>query len=298
MRKLRNTLAMISAALLLTVSFTACGNADEGSEDNNNAGNGTSAAGTSDNTTADGKRVVKVGIGKTVLPFSGLNDDEELEGYDYDLLKEIEPLLADKYQFEYYPDEFSNILIGLDTSLYDVAVHHYGYTAERAEKYLYADEASMYFGNFLVGYSYNIDPLTDDPTSIAGLHIAAQKGSMAETLLTNYNDEHPGQEVIIEDWDDMTVMVDSVRNGLFDGWCASAYDIADNNAKYGDFLIPSEFSLSAADYNCGTYFIYSIGDDELKNDIDAAIVQIRDEGKLLEFSEKWLGGDYTQNPNA
>lgn len=302
MRSVKNTLAFISAAALLAVSFASCGSSEESSSES--SAKESSAAVTekaddeSESAASGDQKTVKIGIGKAVLPFSGLNDDEKLEGYDYDILKEIEPLLEDKYKFEYYPDEFANILIGLDTNLYDIAVHHYGWTAERSEKYLYAENATMYFGNFVVGYSEDIDPLTDDPTSLSGLTIATSKGSMAETLLTNYNDKNPGYEVNLEYIEDTEVLVSGIKSGLYDGYCCSAYDLNTLNNKYDDLLIQSEFSLTASDYNCGTYFIYSIGDDELKNDIDEALTQLKEDGKLLELSEKWLGGDFTENPNA
>ncbi|MBR2282908.1 MAG: transporter substrate-binding domain-containing protein [Ruminococcus sp.] len=314
MKTLRNTLAFISAAALLAASFTACGSSENSSSEAPSSSSESTVPESSseapkeseeespvdepEDTGSGDKRVVKIGIGKAYNPFCFLDDNEEPSGYDYETLKAIEPLLADKYDFEFYPDEFANILIGLDTNLYDVAVHHYGWTAERAEKYLYAEEGTMYFGNFVIGYDPSIDTLTDDPESAAGLTIATSKGSMAETLLTNYNDEHPDAQITVEYYEDAEVLASGIKSGLYDGFCASVYDLYVFNSKYGDLLVPSEFTLTSDEYNCGTYFIYSIGDDELKNDIDAAVVQIREDGTLKELSEKWLGGDYTINPNA
>lgn len=308
MKTMRNALAFISTAALLAASFTACGSSDDSSSETSAENTASTTAASeeggeasetekAEDTATGDKRVVKIGIGKAYNPFCFLDDNETPSGYDYDTLKAIEPLLADKYEFEFYPDEFANILIGLDTNLYDVAVHHYGWTAERAEKYLYAEEGTMYFGNFVIGYDPSIDTLTDDPKSAAGLVVATSKGSMAETLLTNYNDEHPDAQIVVEYYEDAEVLASGIKSGLYDGICASRYDLDVFNDQHGDLLVPSEFTLTSDEYNCGTYFIYDIGDDELKNDIDAAVVQIKEDGTLKELSEKWLGGDYTVNPN-
>lgn len=290
----KRNLLLISTVLLLVfaLTFAGCGKEDTGSESGQEK---VSDEGVSASTDSE-KRVIKVGTGNAFNPFCYLDENEQPTGYDYECIVAVADYLSDKYEFVITADDFSNILIGLDTGAYDIAVHHYGYTAERAENYLYAQESTMYFGNFQVGYlkgRTDINSMED----LAGKTVLAEAGSMAETLIQNWNEENPDYVINIDPVAGEDVKVASLQNGLDDGIVLSKYDLETLSARYDDFLDLSDFTITSDDYDCGTYFLYSIGDEELQQDIDNAIVALRENGTLSELSIKWLGDDYTENPN-
>ena len=141
-----------------------------------------------------------------------------------DLIRLVGEKLSDKYEFVIGPDDFANLLIGLDTKKYDVAIHHFGYTDERAEKYLYADEADMYFGSFHVGYKKGRTDITD-LKSAAGLTAVTSSGTQSESILLNWNKENPDYAVKIEYGTGQTVIASGIENGLYDIYVESKYDL-------------------------------------------------------------------------
>lgn len=59
--------------------------------------------------------------------------------------------------------------------------------------------------------------------------------------------------------------------------------------KYSDYVVPNNDTTGG-----GTFFVYSKGDEELRDAIDEAIVALREDGTLKEISESVLGADYTE----
>ncbi len=280
---------LLLALVLLVSIMTGCSSSEEESASSTSASASAS--------TAQEKIKVSVGIGNGYSPFCFLDEDEELSGYDYETIAAIAELLSDKYEFEYTAEEFSNLLIGVDTGAYDVVIHHFGYTAERAENYLYANVANMYYGNFQLGYKAGRTDITD-MKSLAGKTVVSSSGSMADTLLQNWNEENPDYQINIEYASDKEVRYSGLMNSLYDAFLASTYDLAVFNSQYDDFMDISDYNVIPDDYNCGTYFIYAKGSEELQQDIDAALQQLIDDGTLSALSIEWLGADYTENPNA
>ncbi len=45
--------------------------------------------------------------------------------------------------------------------------------------------------------------------------------------------------------------------------------------------------------NSKTYYLYRKDDVELQKAVDGALKTLKENGKLAELSEKWLGGDFT-----
>ena len=102
---------------------------------------------------SDGNKTkVAIGIGNEFSPFCYLDENEKETGYDYEVMQAVAKELSGKYAFTFTPDAFANLIIGLDTKKYDMVIHHFGYTAERAQKYQYAKVADMYVGKFHVGF--------------------------------------------------------------------------------------------------------------------------------------------------
>lgn len=279
--------------------LTACGTTNSpAATDSGVAASSLKSGETAEPAAATGETAkLKVGIGNMFTPFCYLDDNDQPTGYDYDVIMAISEKLGDKYAFVVTPDDFSNLLIGLDTGKYDVAVHHFGYTAERAENYLYAKEADMYFGNFRIGFSKDRTDITD-LASCAGKAIATSSGSMAEALLLKWNEENPDQAVNLQYIKDTSVVYQGITSGLYDAFVGSQYDLDTISNQYDGFMKYSDYNVTPSDYDCGAYFVYSKGSDAVQQDIDSALAELREDGTLKTLSETWLGADYTENPNA
>lgn len=271
------------------VGFSGCGNGSSSSTSGSSSTPEVSETGSSEGTTT-----VTVGIGNATSPFAYVDENENIAGYDYEVLKAVSEKLSDKYSFEFKSDDFSNLLIGLDTGAYNIAVNHYGYTAERAENYLYAQEADFYTGPFHIGFVKDRTDITDFE-SLDGKTIVTSSGSMAETLILNYLDEHPELNVKVEYAKEREVIYSGLVNGMYDAYVASEYDLNRFSNQYDGFMTYSDYVVPNGDTTGGgTFFVYSKGEEQLRDDIDKAIAALREDGTLKELSESILGGDYTE----
>ncbi|MGL6199610.1 MAG: transporter substrate-binding domain-containing protein [Lachnospiraceae bacterium] len=290
----KKVIAFLMALVFVLASLSGCGSSN--TEEADTKAEDTKETDAEEGDTSEAPIKVSIGIGNAYSPFCYLDENGEQAGYDYEVLLAVEELVSDKYEFVYNGDAFENILIGLDTGTYDIAVHHYGYTEERAENYLYAKEADMYYGNFVIGYKAGRTDITD-LKSLAGKAVVVSTGSMAETLVLNWNEENPDDEVKIEYATDAETRYSGLENGLYDAIIMASYDINVFNSQYDNFLEISDYKVTADDYDSGTYFVYSKGSEDLQEDIDEAIAELRENGTLASLSETLLGGDYSVNPN-
>ena len=58
----------------------------------------------------------------------------------------------------------------------------------------------------------------------------------------------------------------------------------------------STIDLLDDDVDCGTYAILKKGNTDLQADFDAALKELREEGKIAELCIEWFGEDYSVNP--
>lgn len=296
---LKKVSTLILGAAMMLALLAGCTDSSSKTTTATNAGTDASAAGADTTATGSGdKTLVKIGIGNAYAPFCFLDENEKEAGYDYDCMLAVAELLSDKYEFEFTPDAFQNLLIGLDTGAYDIAIHHFGYNEERAANYLYAEEGDMYINYFVVAYPEGMEGVTDlQSCADNGKVVVSTAGSQADNILLEWNASHPDAQIAIEYVDSAAeVMATGLANGLYDAFVVSTYDCQVFNDKYGD-TVKLVYSDDEADMikkdNPGIYFIYAKDQTELQKDVDAALVTLRENGTLSKLSIEWLGDDYS-----
>jgi len=307
-KKLRKALALILVAVL-AVAAVGCGSkssSDSKTKGTNSGNEATVAPTTAATATTEAVtsaptaeptvavKTLKIGIGNAFKPMCYLDEDGNLQGYEYETLKKLDEILP-QYEFTYEATEFKNILVGLDTKTYDIAVHHYGWNAERADKYLYANVGD-YYG---IGYNLRIakgsNIVINSEDDLGGLKIAVGTSSNVAYLSETYNKNHPDNKINIV-YDDGTTeqQLASLNNGVYDGIYGDPFGNSLTKAAYGDiFDVAGENLFYDPTIPNGTYFIFNYGDEQLRDDLDAALQQLLDNGWEKELSIKLLGADYT-----
>jgi L-cystine transport system substrate-binding protein len=273
MKKFSKPFALaLSAILVLSIGLTGCGNSSSDSDD-------------------DVQQIV-VGTGNEYAPYCYLDDNGNLAGYEYEVLKAVDELLP-QYEFTYQTSDFNNVAISLDAGKIDIAAHQYEYNEERASKYLFGTEAYTTYVTYLVV------PSTD--TSIHSLDdlqgktvFTGSKGSNSTYIVENYNDEHKDNPVKIENADSVTSeeYVQSLLSGKWDAGIITKRDVDKDNEAYG-----SEAIKVTGDpiQTSSTYFMFAKGNTELQEAVDGALKQLKENGKLAEISIAVIGGDYTES---
>jgi L-cystine transport system substrate-binding protein len=274
MRRFRKTLALaLSAVLVLSTGLTTgCG----------------SSASASNN----GVKQIIVGTGNGYSPYCYLDDNGNLAGYEYEVLKAVDELLP-QYEFTYQTSDFNNVAISLDAGKIDIAAHQYEYNDERASKYLFGTEAYTTYVTYLAVPATNttIHSLDD----LQGKTVfTGSKGSNSTYIVENYNEKHKDNPVKIQNADSVTSeeYVQSLLSGKWDAGIITKRDVDKDNKAYGSVAIkvtgdPIQTS--------STYFMFAKGNTELQQAVDGALRQLKESGKLAQISIAVIGGDYTES---
>lgn len=247
---------------------------------------------------------VYVGSGNVYSPFCYVDDAGNPQGYEYAVLQAVDERL-DQYTFTYEPQDFTNILTGLDAGKIDLAAHQYEWNEERAENYEFGDVGYTSYDIYIVvtdDDKYNLSSCTTYEEELqilgeAGARVQAPAGSNNTAVLEKWNSEHPDAQVELDYTQSATTdeSIASIENGVYDFLLITKYD----TAKYNELLdsshqlfVPVDEYLSSSD----TKYLYRKNDEasaELKAAVDGALQELIDDGTLSAISEEYLGGDYT-----
>lgn len=285
MRKNLKKLAAVTLSTVFALStvLTGCGNKEA---------SGAEAANSS--AAADDGKVTKiiVGTGNGYEPYCYLDENGNLAGYEYEVLKAVDELLP-QYEFEYQTSDFTNVAISLDAGKIDIAAHQYEYNDERASKYLFSEEAYTTFVTYITVPKDNesVHSLDD----LQGKTVfASGKGSNTTYILENYNEEHKDNPLKIANAEGITSEeeIQGLLNGIWDALVLTKRDVQKLNKIYGSEALKV---TGEAVQSSSTYYLFAKDNTELQQAVDGAIRELKKSGKLAQISIDVIGGDYTES---
>jgi L-cystine transport system substrate-binding protein len=288
---MKKKLSVFLAVSLLLVSLSACSSSsnDSSSSNSSTASSDTSSADTtSGSEQSSGEvRTVVVGIGNGWAPFCYLNEDGEEDGYEYAVLSAVDEVLPD-YEFEFEPLDWTNVLVSLDSGKVDIASHTFTMNEEREEKYGHTDETYYDYAVYLYVAADNdsVNSLAD----LAGQPVYAVTGEASTQAVEAWNEANPDQAVDLQYASYTTEqVVAKIESGSLAAWFGTTNVLDDLNANYGNKL--KAVGEPILDEN--SVFLLNKDDTELKEALDGAIKQLREDGTLSELSIQYLGQDFT-----
>jgi L-cystine transport system substrate-binding protein len=232
-------------------------------------------------------REVIVGVGNDYLDFAYLDEKGNLAGLEVDVLHEIFKLLP-QYHFSLENSAFAGILVGVDSGKFDIAVHGYAKNDERQKKYLYANEPVFYYN-----YQFMVKAGRTDLKTIKdfeGKNISVVPGNNTSYYLEKYNAETARTPInLVYGQLDVETQIRGLEEGRFDAVVTSPRNIDRYRTTYG----PRIEGVGEPFLPGYTYFIYSKNDTQLRDDVDGALKQLRESGKLKEISFKYFKRDWT-----
>jgi len=247
-----------------------------------------SAASPSASPSADGQvKKIVVGTGTQFPKVAFLDDKGKLTGFDVELVKKIDERLPG-YEFELQTMDFGNLLLSLETKKIDFVAHEMEKNPEREEKYLFNKEPYAHWRNKIIVAKDNdsIKSLDD----LAGKKVLTGATSAEAQILENYNKDHDKKINIVYQNGAANDTVNQVSTGRVDATLGADFSLPliDPQGKLktvGD-------DLSEADI----LFVFRKNDPEsqqLADDIDGAIKELKADGTLGSLSKEWLGQDFT-----
>lgn len=241
--------------------------------------------------TEDGVTKIIVGTGNNYEPYCYLDENGNLAGYEYEVLKAVDELLP-QYEFEYQTSDFNNVAISLDAGKIDIAAHQYEYNEERASKYLFGEEAYTTYVTYIV--------VPKDNTSIHSLDdlqgktvFGSSTGSNTTFILNSYNEEHKDNPINVVNGEATSEeLVQGLLNGAWDATVLTKRDVEKDNNAYGSEAIKI---TGEPVQTSSTYYLFAKDNTELQEAVDGAIRELKQSGKLAEISTRIIGGDYTES---
>ena len=225
-----------------------------------------------------------LGMDDSFPPMGFRNENNELVGFDIDLATEVCNKLEMKLEVQTI--SWAAKEQELDSGNIDCIWNGFGYTEERNEAMTLSD---MYIKDESIFFVKN-DSEYSSQEDLKGKKIGVQSGSTQERRL---NDAEFGKEIeeIVGYTDYLTALMD-LETGNIDAVYMSkitgTYIMKSQNKNFKTFE-----STGISTGETGMVIAFKKGNTGLKDKVEKAIAELKEEGKVKEISEKWFGEDIT-----
>ncbi|MDT2612472.1 transporter substrate-binding domain-containing protein [Enterococcus dongliensis] len=239
------------------------------------------------------KKQITIATSSAPKPFTYVNDQNELEGYDIDVVKAIFKKIG-KYDVDFEKTEFTSVLSGLDTDRYQVGANNFAMNEERKEKYIYSNP--IFKNQYVIAVAENTNSIKSFE-DLQGKSTEVSPGLNYATALENYNKENPDNKVAINYSEaELLNVLQNVETGKYD------FQLIDK-AMAQQFIKEHDLKLKLIDLSetdvkrIGSpysYLLISKTDDgeKLTKEINEALKEATDDGTLTEISEKYFNEDF------
>lgn len=285
-----------TATLSILVAATGCGSSTSTSAASTSA-NAQAASSDSESTEAstDGEvRTIKYAFTNTLKPVSYINENGEPDGYDVQVIKAIDELLP-QYEIELVGTNSEDAWMGTESGKYQLCTTNSFKTAEREQKYLFADLNQGGSPEGLVLRKENADIESLQDLAESGLRLTPLRPSDAiYSVINTWNEENPDAQVELEAIDQLE-NADAIRfvaEGRYDAfpYASSLYDstIVAEDGELHDLNDELVFNIFTA---FKTYALINKDETQFLEDYQAALHQLKDDGTLSRLSEEYMGFD-------
>lgn len=223
--------------------------------------------------------VLKIGTEGTYSPYSYHDSNDELVGYDVDIAKAVADKLGLKAKFVEAP--WDSMLAAFDAGKSDIVFNQVGITDERKEKYIYSTPYTVAHAVVVVNES------NEDIKSFEDL-----KGkSSAQTLTSNYATLAENYGASLVSTDGFSKSVELVIENRADATINDDVTFLDYKKQKPDAPI----KIAATDSEgTETAAIAKKGNDDLIEEVNKALSELKSEGKIKEISEKYFDKDISE----
>lgn len=277
--KMKKLLALL-LALCLTLALAACGG--EGGSANSEPA-GSASGGTEGDLLAQiqGKGEITVAMEGTWAPWTFHDEDDNLVGYDVEVSQKIGEKLGVKVNF--IEGEWDGLLAGLDSGRYDLMVNGVSVDEERKEKY---DFSIPYAANRTAVIVKNENEDIKSMEDLEGKHTANTLNSTYAKIAEAHGAEVTGV-------DDLNQTFELLFSGRIDATLNDEVAYYDYMKNHPD----ADIKIAVLSDEAVQVAIPMRKGEEtrtLREAVDKALAELKEDGTLTELSEKYFGVDISQ----
>ena len=245
---------------------------------------------------AEEVKTIYAATGGSPSPYITVNEDNELSGYDIEVLQHVFDRLP-QYKLEFVIADFGAVLTGLSSGNYQIAVNNFGYRAERAETYYYSypyDKTTYVFIQ-----RKGDEPLTSfQDVADRGYDIEAGAGVNITNAIEKWNEENPDSQISITYTEaDLSVVFEHIEDGSTDFRIDDLPIYLAYQEEFGfeglDKHPISDEETARISTSLNAYFLLPKDDEgaKLRKEVNEVLKELREDGTLLELSQKYFGAD-------
>lgn len=236
---------------------------------------------------------VTVAFSAASRPLSYVNDAGQPDGYEIQVLREIDELLP-QYAFDFIdiPDD-SDLLVGVETGKYDLGVKGAWVTDERRQKFIFPQNP---IGATTIGLLYrtgNADTYTDLEAfgRAGGRLIPISPQSAQYSVIAEFNEAHPDAaiELVPAEVFDTADAYRWIIEGRYDGYFVTrtGYErtILEDDSPYHQYAEQlSYFTYQALP----TWPLFNRENQAIADACDEAFLQLFESGRIDELMKQYL----------
>lgn len=244
------------------------------------------------------KKVVNVAYTNYYVPYDFVNDKGEADGFEVAVMKEVAKKLP-QYEWKFTPTSDDDLLIGVESGKYTIGTKGIWKTAAREKKYLFTDN---YIGASVIGLVNRKDEADkvkdmDSFAQYSGKLVPIAPQDARYMVIDTYNKEHPDKPIDLKSSEAFQIAdaYSWVMEGRYDAYLevelSYKNNIVKDDAPYHQF----NDQLTYIRYKgIPTYPLINKKETKLKDEVDQAIKELRDEGKIAELERKYFGESLSQ----
>lgn len=244
------------------------------------------------------KKVVNVAYTNYYVPYDFVNDKGEADGFEVAVMKEVAKKLP-QYEWKFTPTSDDDLLIGVESGKYTIGTKGIWKTAAREKKYLFTDN---YIGASVIGLVIRKDEADkvkdmDSFAQYSGKLVPIAPQDARYMVIDTYNKEHPDKPIDLKSSESFQIAdaYSWVMEGRYDAYLevelSYKNNIVKDDAPYHQF----NDQLTYIRYKgIPTYPLINKKETKLKDEVDQAIKELRDEGKIAELEQKYFGESLSQ----
>ncbi len=241
-------------------------------------------------------KTITVGTSGAPRPFTYVNSNHKLVGYDIDTVRAIDKLLPG-YKVKFQKTEFSSILEGLDSGRFQIGANNFAANPQRKEKYYFTKPTFKDQYVIVVRKNdHSIKTLAD----IGGKTTINQPGVNFTTAIENFNKTAKKKSKITYSSEDPSKTLQDVQDKKYD-YVLIDKPLYKNYSKTFNLSGLKAVDISKADSNkisAATPYSYLLIEKnpegkKLLKKVNAAITKIQSNGTAKKISEKYFYGNYT-----
>ncbi|MEW9502317.1 amino acid ABC transporter substrate-binding protein [Jeotgalibacillus marinus] len=220
-----------------------------------------------------------VGTEGTYSPFTFHDDSDTLTGYDVEVMNELAERMG--VEVKYMETQWDSMFEGLNSSRFDVIANQVGVNEERLEKYDFSD---AYTVSGAVIVTLEADSSITSFEDLEGIQ-------SAQSLTSNFADIATENGAEIVPVEGLVQTIELIRSGraevtVNDKLAILEYLKEQPNSGVKIAAEESDVSESA--------FMFRQGNEELVEEFNKYLAEMKEDGTLAEISEEWFGEDVSQ----